>query len=126
LNNQLYFHLLSDKFNKIKVSREIVDIQKKRRIQFLQDFTSMGGTTDSNENIQVIDLTNDEDIKEEPIIEDQSQPSTCQYTFRILIQNEVSLLHPRSLLIFFHQRMKRIVHSLILRGNDFSLICFLM
>ncbi|CAF1093001.1 unnamed protein product [Rotaria sp. Silwood1] len=42
-------------------------------------------TMTSNKNIEFIDLTKDEQIHEEPIMNNQ-----CQYTFRILIENEIS------------------------------------
>ena len=67
----------------------------------------MSGDIKSSKIIELIDLTKDENIKEEPIINNQCQLSTCQYTFRILIKNEVSLLHPISLSIFFHRKMKK-------------------
>ncbi|CAF4101632.1 unnamed protein product, partial [Rotaria sp. Silwood1] len=45
----------------------------------------MHHSTTSNKNIEFIDLTSDDNIKQEPIINNQ-----CQYTFRILIKNEIS------------------------------------
>ncbi|CAF3652948.1 unnamed protein product [Rotaria sp. Silwood1] len=45
----------------------------------------MQHSTTSNKNIEFIDLTSDDNIKQEPIINNQ-----CQYTFRILIKNEIS------------------------------------
>lgn len=51
----------------------------------------MSGAIKSSGNIELIDLTMDENIKEEPIMDGK-----CQYTFRILIKNEVSLSHPTS------------------------------
>ncbi|CAF4962818.1 unnamed protein product, partial [Rotaria sp. Silwood1] len=51
----------------------------------------MNSSIKSGKNIELIDLTMDEDIKEEPaVIDNQCQSSTCQYTFRILVKNEIS------------------------------------
>jgi hypothetical protein len=50
----------------------------------------MHGASKSMIHIPLIDLTKDEDIKQEPTPDNQCA-STFQYTFRILIENEVSL-----------------------------------
>jgi len=71
----------------------------------------MHGASKSNNEIEIIDLTKDDNIKEEPVIGDYFQLSICRYTCKILIENEVSILHPRPQLTFFIRQLKKLVIS---------------
>jgi hypothetical protein len=51
----------------------------------------MPGVTESRKNIELIDLTEDDNIKKEPSLDNQYQSSTSQYTCKIIIENTVSL-----------------------------------
>ncbi|CAF3808923.1 unnamed protein product [Adineta steineri] len=44
-----------------------------------------------NENIEIIDLTNDYDFKEEPAINDYHEFSTCRFNCKVVIENKISL-----------------------------------
>jgi hypothetical protein len=68
----------------------------------------------STKKIEIIDLTNDDDVKEEPLIEYHPQVSICRYTCKILIENEVSLLQLRCQLAFFMTKLKTLVLFLLL------------
>ncbi|CAF4746765.1 unnamed protein product [Rotaria sp. Silwood1] len=67
-------------------------------------------TMTSNKNIEFIDLTKDEQIQEEPIMNNQ-----CQYTFRILIENEISstanIPKPTHSSINYQQTLKSSIHN---------------
>ncbi len=51
----------------------------------------MPGVTKSRKDIELIDLTEDDDIKQETSLDNQCQSSTSQYTCKIIIENTVSL-----------------------------------
>ncbi|CAF4333711.1 unnamed protein product, partial [Adineta steineri] len=41
-----------------------------------------------NENIEIIDLSNDHDVKEEPTINDYHEFSTCLFNCKVVIENK--------------------------------------
>jgi hypothetical protein len=73
----------------------------------------MHGTSKSNKEIEIIDLTKDDHVKEEPVIGDYFKLSICRYTCKILIENEVSILHSRPQLTFFIRHLKKLVLFLL-------------
>jgi hypothetical protein len=58
----------------------------------------------SNSSIEVVDLTMDDDVKEEPFMDNQDQSITSLYKCRILIENEVSPSHSWSRVTFFTEQ----------------------
>jgi hypothetical protein len=68
----------------------------------------MRGVLKSNKNIELIDLTKNDNVKEEPLTEDHHQSFISRYTCKISIENNVSLLHPGFQLIFFVEKLKEL------------------
>jgi hypothetical protein len=80
----------------------------------------MHGVSKSTIHIPSIDLTEDGEFKQELTLENECTSTTCKYTFRILIENEVcSYVIKINKRFFFFIRFRRNVRNQNLLAQQF-------
>ncbi len=84
INLRYKFIFIRNKTKEIKWK----NYKKKKKILIVVDFTVMRRTRNRNKHIEIIDLTEDDDVNEELLLDNQYQSSTFEY--KHLIENKVS------------------------------------